>query len=64
MCIACFQPIARAELSSFFGKEISRDLISNLRSAGLLSKGKLLASDIMPGFADAGGNGVDGAIDE
>lgn len=109
MCIACFQPIARAELSSFFGKEISRDLISNLRSAGLiasgprsptpgapytyvttkdfllefgldtlrdlpdyealedaglLSKGKLLAGDIMPGFADAGDNGVDGAIDE
>lgn len=96
MCIAYFQPITRAELSSFFGKEISRDLIGNLRSfgfiasgprapqpgapytyvttpafllefgldtlrdlpdrealedAGLLSKEKLLAGDIMPGFA-------------
>ncbi|QND69469.1 SMC-Scp complex subunit ScpB (plasmid) [Mesorhizobium loti] len=95
MCIAFFQPITRAELSSFFGKEISRDLIGNLRSfgliasgprsptpgapytyvttkqfllefgletlrdlpdfealedAGLLSKEKLLAGDIMPGF--------------
>lgn len=95
MCIAYFQPITRAELSSFFGKEISRDLIGNLRSfgfiasgprapqlgapytyittpafllefgldtlrdlpdrealedAGLLSKEKLLAGDIMPGF--------------
>lgn len=109
MCIAYFQPITRAELSSFFGKEISRDLIGNLRShgfiasgprapqpgapytyvttqafllefgldtlrdlpdrealedAGLLSKEKLLAGDIMPGFADAGDNGADAAIDE
>jgi len=96
MCIAYFQPITRGELSSFFGKEISRDLIGNLRShgfiasgprapqpgapytyvttpafllefgldtlrdlpdrealedAGLLSKKKLLAGDIMPAFA-------------
>lgn len=96
MCIAYFQPITRAELSSFFGKEISRDLIGHLRSAkliasgprsptpgapytyvttkefllefgldtlrdlpdfealedvGLLSKEKLLAGDIMSGFA-------------
>ncbi len=96
MCIAYFQPITRAELSTFFGREISRDLIGNLRShdfiasgprapqpgapytyvttqafllefgldtlrdlpdrealedAGLLSKEKLLAGDIMPGFA-------------
>lgn len=109
MCIAYFQPITRAELSSFFGKEISRDLIGNLRShgfiasgprapqpgapytyvttpafllefgldtlrdlpdrealedAGLLSKEKLLAGDIMPGFEDAGDNGDYGAIDE
>ncbi len=96
MCIAYFQPITRGELSSFFGKEISRDLIGNLRShgfiasgprapqpgapytyvttpafllefgldtlydlpdrealedAGLLSKEKLLAGDIMPDFS-------------
>lgn len=97
MCIAYFQPITRGELSSFFGKEVSRDLIGHLRGAnliasgprsptpgapytyvttkefllefgldtlrdlpdfealedaGLLSKEKLLAGDIMPGFAD------------
>ncbi|MBB6413831.1 SMC-Scp complex subunit ScpB [Mesorhizobium sangaii] len=96
MCIAYFQPITRGELSSFFGKEVSRDLIGTLRSqdfiasgprspqpgapytyvttktflsqfcfdtlrdlpdmealedAGLLSKEKLLAGNIMPGFA-------------
>lgn len=96
MCIAYFQPITRGELSSFFGKEISRDLIGHLRGAkliasgprsptpgapytyvttkefllefgfntlrdlpdfealedaGLLSKEKLLAGDIMPDFA-------------
>ncbi|RWJ60464.1 MAG: SMC-Scp complex subunit ScpB [Mesorhizobium sp.] len=97
MCIAYFQPITRAELSSFFGKEISRDLIGHLRGAkliasgprsptpgapytyvttkefllefgletlrdlpdfealedaGLLSKEKLLAGDIMPAFSE------------
>ncbi|WP_435053640.1 SMC-Scp complex subunit ScpB [Mesorhizobium australicum] len=95
MCIAYFQPLTRAELSSFFGKEISRDFIGHLRGAkliasgprsptpgapytyvttkefllefgldtlrdlpdfegledaGLLSKEKLLADEIMPGF--------------
>lgn len=39
MCIAYFQPITRAELSSFFGKEISRDFIGHLRSAGLIASG-------------------------
>ncbi|TPL14854.1 SMC-Scp complex subunit ScpB [Mesorhizobium sp. B2-4-9] len=97
MCIAYFQPITRGELSSFFGKEVSRDLIGVLRAqdliasgprspqpgapytyvttknflsqfgldtlrqlpdfealedAGLLSKEKLLAGDIMPDFSD------------
>ncbi|RWM47866.1 MAG: SMC-Scp complex subunit ScpB [Mesorhizobium sp.] len=97
MCIAYFQPITRGELSSFFGKEVSRDLIGVLRAqdliasgprspqpgapytyvttknflsqfgldtlrqlpdfealedAGLLSKEKLLAGDIIPGFSD------------
>ncbi|MBZ9910320.1 MULTISPECIES: SMC-Scp complex subunit ScpB [Mesorhizobium] len=96
MCIAYFQPITRGELSSFFGKEVSRDLIGVLRGqdliasgprspqpgapytyvttktflsqfgldtlrqlpefealedAGLLSKEKLLAGDIVPGFS-------------
>jgi len=39
MGIAYFQPITRAELFSFFGKEISRDLIGNLRGAKLIASG-------------------------
>lgn len=109
MCIAYFQPITRTELSSFFGREISRDLIGNLRSfgfiasgprapqpgapytyvttqafllefgletlrdlpdrealedAGLLSKEKLLAGDIIPGFADIEDSGAGVPLDE
>ncbi|MER8671213.1 SMC-Scp complex subunit ScpB [Mesorhizobium sp. M1156] len=109
LTIAYFQPITRAELSSFFGKEISRDLIGNLRGfgliasgprsptpgapytyvttkafllefgldtlrdlpdiealedAGLLSKEKLLAGDIMPGFSVGGDDAADVVLDE
>ena len=109
MCIAYFQPITRGELSSFFGKEVSRDLIGHLRGAkliasgprsptpgapytyvttkefllefgldtlrdlpefealedaGLLSKEKLLAGDILPGFSDSGIRDADVTIDE
>ncbi|TIQ37188.1 MAG: SMC-Scp complex subunit ScpB [Mesorhizobium sp.] len=39
MCIAYFQPITRAELSSFFGKEVSRDLIGVLRAQDLIASG-------------------------
>ena len=39
MAIAYFQPIARAELSALFGREISRDLIGHLRGAGLIASG-------------------------
>lgn len=39
MCIAYFQPITRGELSSFFGQEISRDLIGHLRGAKLIASG-------------------------
>jgi segregation and condensation protein B len=39
MCIAYFQPITRGELSSFFGKEISRDLVGHLRGAGMIASG-------------------------
>jgi segregation and condensation protein B len=39
MCIAYFQPITRAELSSFFGKEVSRDLIGVLRAQELIAAG-------------------------
>lgn len=38
-CIAYFQPITRAELSAFFGKEISRDLIGHLRGADMIASG-------------------------
>ncbi|WP_315927271.1 SMC-Scp complex subunit ScpB [Mesorhizobium sp. SP-1A] len=107
--IAYFQPITRAELSSFFGKEISRDLIGNLRSfgfiasgprapqpgapytyvttqafllefglgtlrdlpdfealedAGLLSKEKLLAGDIMLEFSGGEAQGLGGEIED
>lgn len=37
--IAYFQPITRGELSSFFGKEISRDFIGHLRGAKLIASG-------------------------
>jgi chromosome segregation and condensation protein ScpB len=39
MCIAYFQPITRGELSSFFGKEVSRDLIGVLRGQDLIASG-------------------------
>lgn len=39
MCIGYFQPITRGELSSFFGKEVSRDLIGQLRGAKLIASG-------------------------
>lgn len=104
MCVAYFQPITRGELSSFFGKEISRGLIGHLRGAkliasgprsptpgapytyvttrefllefgldtlrdlpdfealedaGLLSKEKMLAGDIMPGFSSPDGHDLE-----
>ncbi len=39
IAIAYYQPITRADLSSFFGREISRDLIAILRSAGFIASG-------------------------
>ncbi len=39
MAIAYFQPISRGELSEFFGKEVSRDLIGALRAMGLIAAG-------------------------
>lgn len=39
MCIAYFQPITRGELSTFFGKEVSRDLIGVLRSQDFIVSG-------------------------
>ena len=39
MCIAYFQPITRGELSNFFGKEVSRDLIGILRAQELIASG-------------------------
>lgn len=39
MAIAYFQPITRGELSGFFGREVSRDLIGALRSEGFIASG-------------------------
>ena len=39
MAIAYFQPVTRGEISEMFGREISRDLISSLRAAGLIAAG-------------------------
>lgn len=39
MCIAYFQPVTRGELSCFFGKEVSRDLIGVLRGQELIASG-------------------------
>ncbi|KAB1110727.1 SMC-Scp complex subunit ScpB [Neorhizobium galegae] len=37
--IAYLQPVTRSELSTMFGKEISRDTIASLRDAGFLGSG-------------------------
>ena len=39
MCVGYFQPITRAELGQFFGKEVSRDTIGYLRALGLIAAG-------------------------
>jgi len=39
ICIGYFQPITRAELSAFFGKEVSRDVIGHLRALGFIAAG-------------------------
>jgi chromosome segregation and condensation protein ScpB len=39
MCVGYFQPITRAELGQFFGKDISRDTIAYLRALGLIAAG-------------------------
>jgi chromosome segregation and condensation protein ScpB len=39
MRFANFQPFTRGELSPFFGKEVSRDLIGVLRAQGLIASG-------------------------
>ncbi|NSY99253.1 SMC-Scp complex subunit ScpB [Agrobacterium tumefaciens] len=39
MAVGYFQPVTRGELSKIFGKEVSRDTISNLRGAGLIGSG-------------------------
>ncbi|MCC8959226.1 SMC-Scp complex subunit ScpB [Bradyrhizobium sp. Pear77] len=38
-CIAYYQPINRSELSSFFGKEVSRDTIGRLRGLRFIASG-------------------------
>jgi len=37
--IAYFQPVTRAQIGEFLGREVSRDVIANLRAAGLIGAG-------------------------
>jgi segregation and condensation protein B len=39
MAVGYFQPVTRGELSKIFGKEVSRDVVGSLRSAGLIASG-------------------------
>ncbi|GLS21692.1 transcriptional regulator [Labrys miyagiensis] len=39
LAIGYFQPVTRGELSKMFGREVSRDLIANLRSDGFVGTG-------------------------
>lgn len=39
MAVGYFQPVTRGELSKIFGKEVSRDVIASLRSAGFITSG-------------------------
>ena len=39
MAVGYFQPVTRGELSKIFGKEVSRDVIGNLRAAGFIGSG-------------------------
>jgi segregation and condensation protein B len=39
MAVGYFQPVTRGELSKIFGREVSRDTIGNLRSAGFIGSG-------------------------
>jgi len=39
MAVGYFQPVTRGELSKIFGKEVSRDIIGNLRGAGFIGSG-------------------------
>jgi len=39
MAVGYFQPVTRSELSKIFGKEVSRDVIGNLRGAGFIGSG-------------------------
>jgi segregation and condensation protein B len=39
MAVGYFQPVTHSELSKIFGKEVSRDTIGTLRSAGFIGSG-------------------------
>ncbi|WP_234797316.1 SMC-Scp complex subunit ScpB [Agrobacterium pusense] len=39
MAVGYFQPVTRGELSKIFGREVSRDVIGHLRSAGFIGSG-------------------------
>jgi segregation and condensation protein B len=48
MSIADFQPVTRCELANNFGKEVSRDLIGQLRAAGFIGPGPAAPSRARP----------------
>lgn len=39
MAVGYFQPVTREELGKIFGREVSRDVIGNLRGSGFISSG-------------------------
>jgi len=39
MAVGYFQPVTRGELSKIFGRDVSRDVIGNLRSASFIGSG-------------------------
>lgn len=39
MAVGYFQPVTRGDLGKIFGREVSRDLIGNLRGAGFIGSG-------------------------
>ena len=48
MAVGYFQPVTRGELSKIFGKEVSRDIIGNLRGAGFIGSGPRSPTPVAP----------------
>lgn len=48
MAVGYFQPVTRGELSRIFGKEVSRDMIGNLRGGNLSVRGHAARRQALP----------------